>query len=168
MKCTTYSAIRWAISQWGRESFQWEERKEISQDMENIATVVIFLSGHPSLQHHFSTSRKYLRPRRRTPGVDSFGRRKWLYFRLDNMICISKCLVKTLLNDINRRYIHIYIGLATQQLPNPVNDACDKGPSVWIGLWDPLQNRQWQWTDGTAVDFFNWYSGEWVCVFVAY
>jgi len=35
-------------------------------------------------------------------------------------------------------------------------DVCDDGPWVWIGIWDPLQNLNVTWTDGTSVTFTNW------------
>ncbi len=38
---------------------------------------------------------------------------------------------------------------------------CERGPYTWIGLRSPIQNmQQWNWTDGTAVDYTNWASGE--------
>ncbi|XP_063164819.1 C-type lectin lectoxin-Thr1-like [Candoia aspera] len=32
--------------------------------------------------------------------------------------------------------------------------------NIWIGLWDPLRHRTWQWSDGSKTDFSSWDEGE--------
>nr|XP_028603551.1 C-type lectin lectoxin-Thr1-like [Podarcis muralis] len=34
------------------------------------------------------------------------------------------------------------------------------GSGVWIGLRDPLKNRQWQWMDRSSNSYKNWNAGE--------
>ncbi len=52
-------------------------------------------------------------------------------------------------------------GLVTALPPDSTGDGCVGGPFAWIGLWSPTQNlQQWNWTDGTAVDYNNWLPGE--------
>ncbi|KAH7705412.1 c-type lectin BiL-like protein [Aphelenchoides avenae] len=34
------------------------------------------------------------------------------------------------------------------------------GNSVWLGLYDPMQTQNWEWTDGTPFDFANWTPGQ--------
>ncbi len=61
-----------------------------------------------------------------------------------------------------RQYIcGMTAGLVMALLPDSTGDGCVSGPWTWIGLQNPTQNlQQWNWTDGTAVDYTNWGPGE--------
>ncbi len=53
------------------------------------------------------------------------------------------------------------LGLAMAQKAEWELSACDDTviTTVRIGLWDPLQNHNWSWTDGTPFNYSNWYPG---------
>jgi len=54
------------------------------------------------------------------------------------------------------RYI---AGLALAQ-PAEYPNRCDIGNRMWIGYWDPKQELNYTWTDGTGNTFLSWSSGE--------
>jgi len=54
---------------------------------------------------------------------------------------------------------NIYIQQSVLALPTITVDDCDHGRWLMLGLWNPANDNNWVWTDGTNTSYIQWMTG---------